>query len=175
MSLADVHLHAQRFQSRIRSRNMIEYGAAAFVVAAFSWMAVTIPEPIVRVGAGLIIAGALYVCWQLHKLGRAASRSELDAGAQSWAAFHRGELVRQRDALRTVWRWYLAPFVPGMLVFLAGVSFTEANPAPFPARLGVFLAGLGIMAAVFAVIWWLNAVVAKRLDAQIAALDQAQE
>jgi len=175
MSLADVHLHAQRFQSRIRSRNMIEYGAAVFVVAAFVWMAVTIPEPIIRVGAGLIIAGALYVCWKLHELGRAATRGELDAGAHSWAAFHRAELTRQRDALRTVWSWYLAPFVPGMLVFLAGVSFTEANPAPLPARLGVFLAGLGIMAAVYAVIWWLNAIVAKRLDAEIAALDGARE
>jgi len=175
MSLADVHLHAQRFQSRIRSRNMIEYGAAAFVVAAFSWMAVTIPEPIVRIGAGLIVAGALYVCWQLHKLGRAASRSELDAGAQSWAAFHRGELVRQREALRTVWSWYLAPFVPGMLVFLAGVSFTEANPAPLPARLVVFLAGAGLMAAVFAAVAWINALAVKKIDAQIAALDQARE
>ena len=99
MSLADVHLHAQRFQSRIRSRNMIEYGAAVFVVAAFVWMAVTIPEPVVRVGAALIIAGALYVCWKLHELGRAATRGELDAGAQSWAAFHRAELTRQRNDL----------------------------------------------------------------------------
>ncbi|MBP6690538.1 MAG: hypothetical protein KA153_11140, partial [Hyphomonadaceae bacterium] len=107
--------------------------------------------------------------------GRAATRSELDAGAQSWATFHRAELTRQRDALRTVWSWYLAPFVPGMLVFLAGVSFTPENPAPFPARLGVFLAGLGIMAGVYAVIWWLNAIVAKRLDSEIAALDGARE
>ncbi|MEQ1812619.1 MAG: hypothetical protein ABL889_22020, partial [Terricaulis sp.] len=134
-----------------------------------------IPEPIIRVGAGLIIAGALYVCWKLHELGRAATRGELDAGAQSWAAFHRAELTRQRDALRTVWSWYLAPFVPGMLVFLAGVSFAPDNPAPFPVRLGVFLAGLGIMASVYAVIWWLNAVAAKRLDAEITALDRARE
>lgn len=175
MSLADIHVHAQRFQSRVRSRNMIEYVAAAFVISAFSWMAVSMPEPIVQVGAGLIVLGALYVCWQLYRLGRAATRSELTAGAQSWVAFHRAELTRQREALRTVWSWYLAPFLPGMLVFLAGVSFTEANPAPFPARLGVFLAGLGIMAAVFAVIWLLNAVAAKRLEAEIAALDRARE
>jgi len=175
MSLADVHERATRFQSRIRSRNTIEYAAAAFVVAFFGWMAATVPEPIVQVGAGLIVLGALYVCWQLYRLGRAATRGELDAGAQSWAAFHRAELTRQRDALNTVWSWYLAPFVPGMLVFLAGVSFTEANPAPFPARLAVFLAALGIMAALFAAIAWLNAVAVKRLDAEIASLDHARE
>ncbi len=175
MSLADVHLHAQRFQSRIRNRNMIEYVAAGSVVACFMWMIATVPEPIVQVGAGLIVAGALYVCWQLYRLGRSATRSELDAASQSWASFHRAELVRQREALRTVWSWYLAPFVPGMLVFLTGVSFTPANPAPLPARLVVFLAGLGLMAAVFAVIWVLNAAAAKRLDAEIAALDQARQ
>jgi hypothetical protein len=175
MSLADVHLHAQRFQSRIRNRNMIEYVAAGSVVAFFVWMIATVPEPIVQIGSGLIVLGALYVCWKLYQLGRAATRSEMDAGAQSWAAFHRGELVRQREALRTVWSWYLAPFVPGMVVFLAGVSFTEANPAPLPARLGVFLAGVGLMAAVFAVIWLLNAVAAKKLDAQIAAKDRGLE
>jgi len=175
MSLADVHLHAQRFQSRIRNRNMMEYVAAASVIAFFAWMIPTVPEPIVQVGAGLIVLGALYVCWKLYQLGRAATRGEMNAAAQSWVAFHRAELVRQREALRTVWSWYLAPFIPGMVVFLAGVSFTEANPAPLPARLGVFLAGLGLMAAVFAVIWWLNAQAVKKLDVEIAAVDAARE
>lgn len=175
MSLADVHLHAQKFQSRVRLRNTTEYVAAAFVVVFFAWTAATVPEPIVQVGAGLIMAGALYVCWQLYRLGRSATRSELDAAAQSWAAFHRGELARQREALRTVRGWYLAPFVPGMLVFLGGVSFTEANPVPLPVKLAVFLAGLGIMAAVFAAIAWINALAVKKLDAEIAALDQARE
>jgi hypothetical protein len=175
MSLADIHLHAQRFQSRIRTRNMIEYAAAAVVVVSFGWTAAITPEPIAQIGAGLIALGTFYVCWQLYRLGRAAKRGELDVGAQSWAAFHRAELARQREALRTVWSWYLAPFVPGMLVFLAGVSFTTANPAPFPARLAVFLAGLAIMAGMFAVIAWLNARAVKRLDAEIAALDRVRE
>ena len=175
MSLADIHARSERFQSRIRNRNLIEYVAAGSVVAVFGWMIAPVPEPIVQVGAALIVLGALYVCWKLHQLGRAATRSEMDAGAQSWAAFHRAELTRQREALRTVWSWYLAPFVPGMLVFLAGVSFTEANPAPFPARLGVFLASLTLMAAVFAVIWLLNARAARRLQREIEALDRARE
>lgn len=175
MSLADIHVHAQRFQSRIRSRNMMEYVAAAIVVVFFGWIAATVPFPIVRVGAVLIILGALYVCWRLFGLGRAATRQELDAGAQSWAAFHRAELTRQREALRTVWSWYLAPFVPGTLVFLAGVSFSTANPMPFPERLAVFLAGLAIMAGIFVVIAWLNARAVRRLDAELVALDIARE
>jgi hypothetical protein len=175
MSLADIHLRAQRFQSRIRTRNIIEYVAAGSVAAFFIWLTATVPVLIVQAGAVLIVLGALYVCWRLYRLARAATGAELASGAQSWVAFHRAELVRQREALRAVWSWYLAPFAPGMLLFLAGVSFTEANPAPFPERLAVFLSGLGLMAAVFAVIVLLNAVAVKKLDAEIAALDRAQE
>jgi len=175
MSIADVHVRAERFQSRIRSRNLIEYVAAAFVIGVFGWMTVIVPEPSVQAGAVLIILGALYVCWQLHKLGRAASRSEMNAAASSWADFHRNELTRQRDALRSVWRWYLAPFLPGVLVFLGAVAFTTATHTPLPERLGLFFGGVGLTAVLFVAIALLNAVAARRLDAELAALDKARE
>ncbi len=173
MSLADIHARAEKFQSRIRMRNWIEYAAAAFVVAGFVWIAATMPSPVIKAGALLIALGAAYVCWKLHQLGRAASKAELDA-AQSLSDFHRAELLRQRDALKTVWRWYLAPFVPGMLVFLGGISFEPALQAPLAAKATVFLTGLAFQAAVFAAVAGLNAMAAKKLDAEIAALDQAR-
>ena len=39
--------------------------------------------------------------------------------------FHRSELVRQRDLLRSVWWWYLLPFVPGMLLIPVGSSLDD--------------------------------------------------
>jgi hypothetical protein len=112
------------------------------------------------------------VCWKLNELGRAATKAEADQ-ASSLADFHRAELVRQRSALNTVWRWYLGPFVPGLLVFLAGVAFAPEE-APFAARFSIFATGLGFTGAVFAVVGWLNALAVKRLDREIAALDQAR-
>lgn len=170
MPIEEVRQKAQAFQKTIRRRNMTEYAAAALVILMFGWMAVIIPEPVVRLGCGLIVVGALYVCWKLNKLARAAGGGEIDAAA-SLADFHRGELMRQRAALATVWRWYLLPFVPGMLVFLGGVSFTPANPAPLEAKLAVFLVGAGLCAVLFGAIWWLNARAAKALDAEIAAIE----
>lgn len=172
MSLADIHARADKFQSRIRQRNWIEYAAAVFVIGAFVWMALSIPAPVVKTGALLIALGAAYVCWKLHEVGRAASKAERDT-AQSLTAFHRAELVRQRDALKTVWRWYLAPFVPGVLVFLAGVSFAPELEAPLAAKVVTFVTGLAFQAAVFAAVWWLNATGVKRLEKEIAALDAA--
>ena len=172
MSLADIHARAETFQSRIRRRNWIEYAAAIFVIGAFVWMALSIPPLVVKIGALMIAFGAAYVCWKLHEVGRTASKAERDA-AQSVTAFHRAELVRQRDALKTVWRWYLAPFVPGMLVFLAGVSFAPELEAPLAAKIVTFVTGVAFQAAVFAAVWWLNALGVKKLDAEIAALDAA--
>lgn len=161
---------ARGFQKTIRQRNMTEYMAAGLVIAVFGWMAVIIPEPVVRLGCGLIAAGALYVCWKLHALAGAAGADEIDAAA-SLADFHRVQLMRQRAALATVWRWYLLPFVPGIIVFLAAVSFTPANPAPLAAKLAVFGFAAGICAAVFGAVWWLNARAVKALDAEIAGLE----
>jgi hypothetical protein len=174
MSLADIHTRAARFQSRIRTRNLIEYAAAALVVTVFAWIAWEIPQPVVRAGAALMALGALYVCWRLHAMARAASAEEMNAGAQTWADFHRAELVRQRQALSTVWRWYLAPFIPGVIVFVAGVAFAPELGAPFWAGAATFAAGAGFVAALFAAVSWLNARAVRRLDAEIAALDAAR-
>jgi hypothetical protein len=173
MSLAEIHTHAARFQTRIRWRNAAEYVAAAVVVMAFGWMAFAVPVPMVQAGAALIVAGALYVCWKLNELGRAASKAELEQ-ASSLADFHRAELTRQRAALSTVWRWYLGPFVPGLLVFLAGVAFAPELEAPFAARFSIFATGVGFTGLIFAAVGWLNALAVKRLDREIAALDQAR-
>ena len=73
---------ARGFQKTIRHRNMTEYVAAVLVIAVFGWMAVIIPEPVVRLGCGLIAAGALYVCWKLYALAGAAGSGEIPATAR---------------------------------------------------------------------------------------------
>lgn len=173
MSLADVRARATRFQSRIRTRNFIEYAAAALVIGVFGWMAWLIPEPAVKAGAVLIILGALYVCWKLHALAGAESVSGPDT-ASSLAEFHRAQLVRQRTALASVWQWYLAPFVPGMLVFILGTSLSADTNLPMAARLVSAATSLGMGAAIFGTVWWLNQRVVKRLDREIAEIDAAR-
>ncbi len=172
MTAAQLRQRATRFQSKIRTRNRIEYAAAALVIGVFAWMVVIIPEPMVRAGAGLIILGTLYVCWKLHTLAGASDAGGLDHAA-SLADFHRAELLRQRTALASVWKWYLAPFVPGMLVFIGAVAFTPEMDAPLMARLTLFAATAAPIAAVFGLVAWLNARAVQALDVEIKALDRA--
>ena len=172
MTAAQLRQRATRFQAKIRTRNRIEYAAAALVIGVFAWMVVIIPEPMVRAGAGFVILGTPYVCWKLHTLAGAPDSGGLDHAA-SLADFHRAELLRQRTALASVWQWYLAPFVPGMLVFIGAVAFTPELDAPLIARLTSFGSTAAPIAGVFGLIAWLNARAVKALDAEIAALDGA--
>jgi hypothetical protein len=173
MSMPEIHLRAARFQSRIRLRNTTEYAAGVLVLGIFGWVAHSVPEPLVQLGSGLIIAGAIYVLWKLHVLAGAAARTDLDQ-AVSLADFHRSQLQRQRDALATVWRWYLAPFLPGMLVFMGATTLFGDTGSPMLARLISFAFSAGLMAAMFIAIAWLNARGVKQIDAQIAELDRSR-
>lgn len=173
LSLTDIHKRARRFQSRIRRRNYTEYAAALLVIGVFGWMAFLVPNLVVKAGATLTALGAVYVSAALHRKGGTSGR--MPDGAQPLAEFHRMELVKQRDALATVWRWYLAPFIPGLLVFVAGVSFAPETGLPMSARLLQFGSAMAIVGLAFAMVGFLNARAVKTLDAEIEALDRARQ
>src|SRR5262249_45585624 len=95
LSLAQLADAAPRFERQVRPRNVIEYVAGALVVLIFSGYAVFLPDPMLKLGSVMVIAGAVVVMHQLWRRARAGVRDP----AQSLAAFHRAELERQRAAL----------------------------------------------------------------------------
>lgn len=172
MSLADIHDRAQRFKTRIQWRNMIEYGAGAIVVFAFFAIAINTPDWGIRTAAALIIAGVAYVTW---KLATIASPTRKHDGV-SWADFHRAELVRQRDATASVWRWYLAPLLPGMAAFILATVLSPAEgDIPLPARFAVGAIAIAWVAAVFFGIAYINKRTSQKLQAEIDKLDEARK
>jgi hypothetical protein len=118
MSLEELRQKAQRFQKRIRNRNLREYAGAVIVFAAFGYYIWRFP--VIRLASGIILAGTVYVVYQLHTRG-AAKTVPASMALDSCFEFHRRELERQRDLLRDVWKWYLLPFVPGMVIFIASL------------------------------------------------------
>jgi hypothetical protein len=176
MSISDLTARSHRFQSRIKRRNLTEYLAAIIVIVAFGWIAMAAPVWPIRIGAILIISAAVYISWKLHQIGSAEAAPHAPS-AETLANHHRDELVRQRDALKSVWRWYLLPFVPGMTVFSIGTALESAaaSGAPVWVTLAMSSVSLGIMAAVFYAIYALNAHAANKLDAEIDALEAAME
>ena len=119
------------------------------------------PSGFVKLGAALVVLGTLVVMWQL---GRRAGARALPADlADSGLQFQRAQLARQRDALRSVWRWYLAPLVPGLVMFLWGVQGGRVGP--------IELVVDGLVVSVLAWVAWINHRAAARLQREIEALD----
>jgi len=168
MTIAEIHEKARVFQGRIRRRNIMEYVAGVVVLAGFlpvllyrgSWM--------MQVGAGLTMAATVFVVWQIRQRG--SGRPVPEAG-EALIGFHRRELIRQRNALRTVGAWYIAPFVPGMAMILSGRWF-QLHAAHRSVRLDhlLILSAGALVTLVMLGIWQLNERGAKRLDKQIEKL-----
>ena len=169
MTLADIHLKARNFQSRISRRNAVEYVACVVVVLGFlpgllhqgSWM--------MQVGCGLNMLAAVFVAWQLHRRGSA--RTTPEAG-QGLVDFHRRELIRQRDAINSVGVWYIGPFIPGMALIMLGRWFHSHSPRlPIGFDHLVLILTSMIMALFLVVVWLLNKWGAARLQVRIDELD----
>jgi hypothetical protein len=166
MPLAEIHRKARQFEKRIRHRNLREYLGGVIGIAAFTFYLFKFPNPLMRAGSILTIAGVVYVLARLYKQ---ASPGTLPADLTLAASveFHRRELARQRDLLRSVWRWYIAPIVPGLVVFSAGAS-------PHPGLGPRFYGMLVLYFVVFGFIIWLNYRGSLRLDRQIAELNNLE-
>jgi hypothetical protein len=171
MSLDEIRKKAQKFQHRIRWRNLREYSAAVFVVGIFGFYIWHFHNLFHRIGSGLVIAGTLYVVSQLHKRGSART-APTDMALTTCLDFHRRELERQRDLLRGIWSWYLGPLIPGLAVFTLGGA--TANPN-HPLRAWTITAlNAALAALVFFLIGALNQKAARKLQRQIDELDTVE-
>jgi len=164
-----------KFEHRVRRRNFIEYGATVFVVVIFGWYA-TWPKPATPlwpIANILVVLGALYVAFSLHRHARAASAPP-GASVTGLIDFHRAELARQRNALVTVWRWYVLPFAPGLVLWFVAMWVGTAPGAQPKVAAAMIIAGLFCI-AVCAGIILLNFLGAARLQRMIEDLDRYKE
>jgi hypothetical protein len=165
LDLVDLRRQAQRCQKAITSRNRREYAGCLFVVLFFGWWALSAHSLAAGLGPAMLVVGALVIAYRLHTRGRAQTPPP-DALAATTIAFYRKELERQRDLLRSAWRWYVGPMIPGFAFDLAQEAITRPTPR--------HLLFLGILAAVLlliiVVVLAVNWVGARKLDEQLRAL-----
>lgn len=169
MSIEEIHRRSGKFERRIRWRNIREYVASLIAVALFAYFFATSNDALSRVTFGLFIAAMLWIVAALHWKG---SSKKLPQGVDTLTGLrlYRTELERQRDVVRSVWWWYLAPLVPGFVVYTIGHAVKMPSPA---AWLGLALMDL-IVAGMFYVIWRMNMRAGRCLDKMIAELNAAE-
>lgn len=167
-SAAELAARATALRRRLWVRDAVEYVAGGLAIGGFGWIALTAPDWGIRLACLAVIAGT---CLVMRNLWRRRPGNDSAALAADSLSYYRGLLVAQRDALASVGRWYLAPFVPGMVLFIAATVRATAEAASLAAALVSGVIGSAIIAAVFALVLWLNRRAARAIDAEIAALD----
>ncbi len=177
ISADELRQAADTLTKRVSWRNLREYAAVAFVVAAFGFYFYEFHTVLLRLGCCLTIAGTLLLAFHLHRKGSATVMApEMDS--KSCVDFHRSELMRQRDLLLAVWKWYLLPLVPGMTLFLLGLLQSVLRQPASRAHLGLIFLWFAVITAfcagVFILVGWLNQLAAKNIQRKIDALDAAK-
>jgi hypothetical protein len=167
LAVDQIARRADAFRRTIRRRNAREYVAAAVVVAVFGAYAVLADAVLVRVACATTIAGALYVAYYLRRYG-APEPADLAVCTADHLALHRRQLERQRDLLASIWRWYLGPLVPGLVLFAVSKPIEESKFAT-GSWIGAAIS-LSVGALVFVGIAKLNRMAARRLQREIDAL-----
>jgi hypothetical protein len=161
----------EKFQRKIRFRNLTEYAATAVVVSWAAAFAVRSEAPLlVKTGVVLIGLAGLAVATILRLRGHAAAATvPFTRPTRELMSWHRSELVRQRDLLRRVPVWYLGPFTPGLVLLLVGAWLASPGQELRVALTAAFIA------LVFAGVALLNFRAARRLGEQIDTLGRELE
>jgi hypothetical protein len=159
-------------QRQIYWRNCREYLAAAILIPIFGYIFWAHEALLPRLGLALIIAAIIYAICQLHRKG-SAKAIPFEVASHSCLDFHLKELQRQLSALRNIWSWYLRPFVPGMALYLTGMTI----PVAISKGLNMLLALITLfgsalfVALIFFGIYRLNQRAADNLQHQIDVLN----
>jgi membrane protein YdbS with pleckstrin-like domain len=163
ISVDDIRSRARRLEQAVSIRNLLEYVAAAVVVAAFGIRMWWESSAVVRVSGVMVIAATLFVTYQLRRRGT-ATQLPAELGVKHAVDFHRGQLERQRDLVQDVWRWYLLPFMPGLVGLQIGLAVSGQAPvANVTVQIAVICVG-------FVAVHGLNRRAARRLQHRIDRL-----
>lgn len=166
MSVDVIRHRATKFEHKISRRNLRESIAGLLVIVLFAYCFTTTHEIALRTTWGLFIAGVLVVLINL-RLQASGRTMPAEMGSASCLEFFQSELERQRDALKNVWKWYLAPVIPGYVAlnvaFVFGFRYAGLGRLVL---LDLFFIGL------FVGIWWLNQKAAQRLQHSIDELSK---
>jgi hypothetical protein len=167
-SVAELAERAGRFRNRMRVSNLVEYGFGALGILFFGNIAIKAPDWGVRIASLMIIAG---VCIVIRNLWRRRPADDPAALARDARTHYRQLLVARHDALASVGRWYVAPFIPGMVVFVPASVLAQAETVPLSTALLNGGIGTAMMALILGLVLWLNRAAARIIAMEIATLD----
>ena len=122
INLAYLRHRTESLQRRTRIRNAFEYVGGIAGIAFCIWVGWDFirPRPLMSFGVVLWVLAIVYLLVQWHRRASAQDPPG-QLGTLDALQFYRQQLVRQRDARRSSWRWWLPPLAPCLVGHVHGV------------------------------------------------------
>jgi len=173
ITISDIRARANKFQARVRWRNVALYVWSAFNIVAGLWLMQSARLADYRYPMVLMIVAHLFVLWQINRrIGTRPLPEEL--AARTALSHHRQELERQHDSLSNAWLWYIAPFMPA-LIWEIGIRVVKVNPniPAFQNRMLIFYLVMGAI-LFWTAVWLAFSRAALRLQLQLEQLKRVE-
>jgi hypothetical protein len=171
VSTVEIERRAGKFSRTVRWRNARELVACALLIAWGAHGAMTSRSFLESIPSLAMVIAVAWVGAQLVVRGRNLSPPAPSATTGEYLAFERAQLDRQRQLLRRVRRWYLAPLLaPILLGSVVHLVLVHERGDSLRGALGAELVSLSIVAAVFLLVDRLNARAATKLEDRLKAL-----
>lgn len=163
-------IRASKFERRIRIRNWLEYGTAVFVTVLFGGTtigALIKGELLIALSTLAIVIGVFVSMRGLKQRGSNLKRRPEDNCLQHL----RRQYNHQYEALRDVPRWYIGPFVPGIVLFYVAVTAGVAEVIGWANALAGIAGPASITLGLFALVAGANWLAARMLKKKVDELD----
>jgi hypothetical protein len=148
-----VNRRSSKFRRQVAWRNVREVAAGLAVAAICGWFAFHQPDPVQRVGMGVIAASGVWIVVYLLKFGYSGKAPDANADLSTYCRLLSEDYGRQAKLLRRVKYWYLLPpYVGNLIIF--GDSLHRRLVAG-QSTLAAWV-GLGGFTSVFVAVWILN-------------------
>jgi len=108
------------FEKQIRRRDFLEIGVALLMVPLFSYYFYRDSNPMVKLGAAIIIATNFVVVYKLLEAKRAKHVVDPGSPVAGQLSISLLRVERQIRLLKSVLWWYLLPFFVGVVFLLLG-------------------------------------------------------
>jgi hypothetical protein len=169
MTIDQLREEAAGYAKVLRRGAWIEIAVASVLVPLFVTFAVMARPSAARIGAGMTVAGCLFVMWRMWRSLAATTPIARDADFATTAAIYRAQLQRHQHALRTIWLWYLLPLMIGPFLILSATALGTARRDA--AAIGTAITFVVICLTIV----WPARRHAHRMQDRISALQRAEE
>ena len=172
ITLAEIHARALAFRHQALRRRMVSWAFMALAIAGL-WFVRDFTGWMMQLGAAWTMVAVVFVLWRWQRVN---SAGPLAGEGEALIEAYRSNLIRLRDARRSVLAGRIVPLIPGLVMVFLGRWFQlHAKGLPVPVDHWIILLTVAVVGLAFGFAYLRHQRQARELQLRLDELDRARE